>query len=387
MWSPSAATRPPASGWSSSTGWPTGCRPACDSSCAAAPGTTCCGPTRTTPPPVTLVGGDGNDTLQAGGAGGGLFGLWGNDTLLGGAGTDYLSGGADTDYLEGRAGADLLLGGEGADTLYGLGGNDNLFGGEGADYLDGGTGNDTVNGGADDDVVAGGDGDDHLDGGAGDDVAYSGAGADDVHGGDGVDRAYLAGPDPTTGVERSSEVIVATGTDFVSIDGSADFAARVRSDLAVLAASPTGQAMFTALSNGDEARPMGDWFGGESVVIAETTDANGYTYGSTVPVGPAKIRIEYNPAFDTLQGGAPPVSVLYHELAHAYDYTYGTLARGIYTGADNPGVPNAEREAVGLPIDADHDPSTPDTLDPDHPYVVTENGLRDEMGIPDRLYY
>jgi len=79
--------------------------------------------------------------------------------------------------------------------------------------------------------------------------------------------------------------------------------------------------------------------------------------------------------------------VLYHELAHVYDYFHDTLAAGTYEGADNPGVPNAEREAVGLPIDHDGDPDTPDTLDPDHPFELTENGLRDEFGLTPRLRY
>jgi hypothetical protein len=50
-------------------------------------------------------------------------------------------------------------------------------------------------------------------------------------------------------------------------------------------------------------------------------------------------------------------------------------------------VPNREREAAGLPIDDDHDPKTPDRIDPDHPYQYTENGLREELGAPHRPRY
>jgi len=78
----------------------------------------------------------------------------------------------------------------------------------------------------------------------------------------------------------------------------------------------------------------------------------------------------------------PPVTVLYHELAHVYDYVHGTLAEGVYTRPDNEGVDNAERVAVGLPVDHDNDLSTPERLDPRHPYDFTENGLRDEIGAP-----
>jgi Effector protein len=83
----------------------------------------------------------------------------------------------------------------------------------------------------------------------------------------------------------------------------------------------------------------------------------------------------------------PPSAVLYHEMAHVYDYMNDTLADGAYTGSDNPGVPNREREAAGLPIDEDNDPNTPNQIYSEHPYALTENGLRDEMGAPHRDAY
>ena len=90
--------------------------------------------------------------------------------------------------------------------------------------------------------------------------------------------------------------------------------------------------------------------------------------------------IEYQTDLNLFDG--PPITVLYHELAHVYDFVHGTTAEGVYTGPDNPDVDNAERVAVGLPIDHDNNPSTPDQGDPRHPYDYTENGLRDELGTP-----
>ena len=72
--------------------------------------------------------------------------------------------------------------------------------------------------------------------------------------------------------------------------------------------------------------------------------------------------IEYQTDLDNLYDG-PPITVLYHELAHVYDYAHGT-GRGRLHRPGQPGVDNAERVAVGLPIDHDKDPSTPDQLDP-----------------------
>ncbi|MEV4415775.1 M91 family zinc metallopeptidase [Catellatospora sp. NPDC049609] len=55
-------------------------------------------------------------------------------------------------------------------------------------------------------------------------------------------------------------------------------------------------------------------------------------------------------------------------------------------GSDNPGVPNRERAAVGLPVDLDGD-GTPEGPYREHPEGLTENALREEMGWPDRTVY
>jgi serralysin len=75
-----------------------------------------------------IYGGDGNDTLTEGSAGGALYGEAGTDTLFGGTSNDTLFGGADNDALHAGNGLDILLGGTGADTF----------------YFDGGTGYDSV---------------------------------------------------------------------------------------------------------------------------------------------------------------------------------------------------------------------------------------------------
>ena len=98
--------------------------------------------------------------------------------------------------------------------------------------------------------------------------------------------------------------------------------------------------------------------------------------------------INYNTRLDDFRG-APPVVVLYHEFAHVYDYMNDTFDSTPYSGDDptDRGIRQGERQATGLPIDHDHDPSTPEVIDPDHDLGLTENGLRDEMGLPDREHY
>src|SRR5205823_370990 len=80
--------------------------------------------------PAMLFGGNGGDTLDAGGS-------VANNVLVGGAGNDILRGGL---------GRDLLIGGAGTDTLYGNGGGALEIGGSADWHRDGrGTVKDTLN--------------------------------------------------------------------------------------------------------------------------------------------------------------------------------------------------------------------------------------------------
>ncbi|WP_432834542.1 M91 family zinc metallopeptidase [Dactylosporangium sp. CA-092794] len=332
--------------------------------------------------------GDGDDRLwgslgdeaDAGGAGDDLlFAGAGADHLAGGAGADTLGGGAGRDYLDGGAGDDRLDGGGGTDTLYGLGGADALRGGDGADYLEGGAGDDRLDGGTGADVVSGGRGDDAIDGGSGDDTLYSGEGRDAVTGGAGVDRLLGQAADTATGVERLTAA--PAGGDlagFVTVEGDPAYQARVRADLELLAASPDGRRML------EELRASG-----EPLRIVPTGENNGWANP-----GDGQPFIRYNPEYDTMLTDTPPVVVLFHELAHAWDFVHDTSAGGTYDGgsgsdhfADGSAVPNTERQAAGLPIDDDGDPATPERIDPDHPLELTENGLRAEMGLRHRDRY
>jgi Ca2+-binding RTX toxin-like protein len=96
---------------------------------------------------ATLIGGAGNNTLDASAFTLGtvtLFGMDGNDILIGGYGNDFLYGGNGNDTLYGGAGSDSLYGGAGDDILNGCGKIDTTLGiPDGNDLLVGGLGNDT----------------------------------------------------------------------------------------------------------------------------------------------------------------------------------------------------------------------------------------------------
>ncbi len=339
---------------------------------------------------LTLIGSGGNDVLQGGDGDDTILGLTGHDRLYGGAGADRLDGGADRDYLEGNAGDDILDGGRGDDTVYGMDGNDAITGGEGQDYLEGATGNDTLDGGAGNDILSGGTGDDTLRGAGGNDVFYAGRGHDGSDGGLGADKAFSETGDTSVGVEQNVTVQIKDLGAAIHVQGSPEFKARVEADLEFLRSSPDGQQMLATFDRGHAA--------GHELTIVEYQDPRNPDNSATQPVGDDAL-ILYNPHLDDIRPNdgstlleGPPVAVLYHEMAHADDIMNDTFAPGVYTGADDlgrdgQGVPNLEREAAGLPIDGDNNPATPPQLYDRHPYQLTENGLRDEMGAPHREAY
>ena len=119
----------------------------------------------------------------------------------------------------------------------------------------------------------------------------------------------------------------------------------------------------------------------DTVTITELSEDNNYAN----PDG----TIEYNPHRQGGGEGRPPIAGLYHEMAHIYDFFSENFDDTDYSGDDtvDHGVNQGERTAVGLPVDHDHDPSTPEVEDPDHDHALTENGLREEIGWEDREHY
>ncbi len=130
---------------------------------------------------MAIIGTAGPDVLSGDGL---IFGLAGNDTLLGGEGNDALFG---------QAGHDRLDGGNGNDELYGGGGNDRLLGNEGDDYVIDRWGDNRIWGGAGNDSIQLRSHDDTIWGGAGDDFVVDLHGTNLAYGGSGNDRLTVAG--------------------------------------------------------------------------------------------------------------------------------------------------------------------------------------------------
>ena len=326
--------------------------------------------------------GSGNDTVTTGSGNDTVAGGSGNDNIDTGEGHDYASGGDGMDYLYGYRGRDSLHGGGDDDVIYGGGNDDTVSGGSGRDFVDGGRGNDRADGGSDNDIVSGGRGDDLVLGGSGDDTLVAGAGKDTVEGGTGQDKAYTQNEDSTSAENVVTVVVNNDAGHTIRIEGSPEFQERVRDDSDLLQSLPDGQKMLLSIDQVHDAS-RGRPNDGNTLTITETPDLNGYAdkldYGTR-----EDYTVEYNPGFYGHGEGGRPITVLYHEFAHVYDFGHDTEAPGHY---DHPGAPdhgqyNAERAAVGLPItdwrDGTEGPQS------GHPHKYTENGIRGELGLPPR---
>ena len=347
-----------------------------------------------------------------------LEGQTGDDRLEGGAGDETIRGGDGRDYIDGFSGDDDIEGGEGHDVVYAGDGDDVVRGGDGRDYLDGGEGADTVLGGDLADIVAGGDGADTLDGEGGDDVVYAGGGDDRVvdHGGD--NTVYAQTDDDVDRVmgESTSRVITIDlsglpGDSALRIEGSPRFQQRMLADLDMLRSSPTGRGMLLALDDIHEdtkaiaadwpvlgARRLSGRHGRAARVRGHRQQLGGLRQRAVRPVA-----VERDPPEPGHRRDVPGVV---HPVGHDHRLAADPAGRGAVPrdGApvrlrlrdhDRRHVPPSraatptpsERQAVGLPVDHDGDAATPPIVDPDHPIKYTENGLRREMGLPDRETY
>ncbi len=345
---------------------------------------------------MDVYGGAGNDSITTG---------QGIDRIDGGAGDDMIRSGAGRDDVFGNTGNDIIDAGTGHDVVYGGDGDDILRGGAGRDYMEGGAGNDTLTGGTGDDVLSGGLGDDSLLGEQGNDRVYTGAGRDTVNNSAGSDVVYGQTADDTiTAAQGASNTTTnvampttatALGSS-VSVTGSPEFQQRINADLEMLRSSPAGRQMLSQLDGSGNTLNISEL---PNVRNGGATPAGGGNFLQTVtgPGGTTTVvagtgtnsSIAFNPSNhdDRFPNS---VTVLYHELSHAYNHMTGTRQQGTNNapGTLDNGTNNREMQAVGLNntgltfnFPGGTGPSTT------NPTALTENGLRAEMGLPLRPSY
>ncbi|WP_024891412.1 M91 family zinc metallopeptidase [Luteimonas huabeiensis] len=361
---------------------------------------------------LTLRTGDGNDTIVAApnvtvnlvvdaGAGDDTIRTgMGDDRIFGGDGNDTIETIGGRNDIDGGNGDDVITATDGENIIFGGDGDDVIQGGNGFNFIEGGRGNDEIRGGTGHNVLSGGRGDDaiHADA-SGENYIYTGLGQDTVEGAGDRGAVYAEVGDLINAATNARPTVVnveidANAGNTVTVQGSEQFRQRIEAELDFLRASPNGTQMLSEFDAAAASK-------GNRVTIQElANEQNGYaqTHGrgsaeivNGRPGAGGDVTISYNPSFHMDAFPAPTV-VLYHEMSHAYNGVNGTFLPGTYRGEgpDDGRVPNAERQAVGLETSApaydfDGDPRTPPTTH--NPIHLTENGLRRELGLPDRPSY
>lgn len=355
--------------------------------------------------PIKIDLGDGDDYARGGG---------GNTQIKGGAGDDFIVMGRGRGVASGGEGNDTLIAGSGSSALYGGNGDDRLQAMQGPAHrkvhMDGGRGNDFMIAKNGHTVMHGGGGD-NLMVSHGCSVIYTGRGKNNV-------RSYhdntviYAKPSDNVVHSPSSRRIDVTPSDAgktaYKVEGSAEFKQRVEDDLELLRMSPIGQ---QSLKKEDELAASNN----APVTLRELDTRYDMTYGFNTKAIQQHLQaggavealsesqlgyivegkagekadlgtINYNPMY-MHDDSSSPITSLAHERGHAFAGATGQNLKGATAEPDNnqEGEPNRERQAIGLqsavpPVDFDGDPSTAKTTT--NPRAFTENGLKEEMGLP-----
>lgn len=344
-----------------------------------------------------IDGGEGNDTIEALGSG--------NDRISGNGGDDVITVGRGNNYVYGGAGDDAItVLGAGSNVLYGGQGNDTISGGQGGDYIDGGAGNDRIDGVAGQNILVGSLGSNVIHSGTGDSRVYAGEDTSVLNGG-GSDVVYApeAIANRIDAVDGASNTVVNVVLDrtlgqSLEIQGSEEFVSRVQADIEMLRNSPYGQQMLAEFdaaraANGGNAKVTIIELQNENNGYAMMDFQNGAPYITGGQAGPSSnVTIAYNPGFFVESLPAPSV-ILYHEMSHAFNSVTGTFMNGQYDGGDlgrrhpDYGLVLPERQAVGLPTNHAPFDFGNGRVETTNPFPLTENGIREEMGLELRPTY
>ncbi len=160
--------------------------------------------------------------------------------------------------------------------------------------------------------------------------------------------------------------------DNITIVGDKAFRDRVVADLQKLNATPTGHRLITNLDTGPKSVTIQHTSGGNAAGYDSPADR--FVNADGTPGAGSNSTVSYNPDTTQIDDGSepwmtrPPEVGLGHELVHADDAANGQQVPG-----ETDGTRNRERQAVGLPPYETKDPS--------------ENGMRRDMGLPERPRY
>lgn len=274
-----------------------------------------------------------------------------------------------------------------------------------------------------------------VQGGSGNDTLIGTSGNDVYTDAELGDHVILENGETAGSAGATSEVVEIDGRlgkshELIAPGNRFEFRTRVEDDLELLRSVRSGQDMLTGLagiteSTGNrtlitELDPIedtivlsGSTYSTDGGFASATTTDYFTEYGDTPAAGTDSL-VRYNTSTNielresTGLQAVPPIVVLFHEMSHAFNQTSGTAILREYSvpGERDFGVNNLERQAVGLSVsvDGDGDPTTVDQED--RPNIVsvnvdlngdgitdividqpTENDLRSELGMDDRVSY
>lgn len=211
----------------------------------------------------TGTGNDGNNVITGSAtAANHLYGMAGNDTLIGGSGADYLDGGTGQDKMIGGAGNDIYIVDRAADMVVEQpgGGTDEVRATvsyslsanvENLTFI--GTGNFNGFGNDSDNVITGGAGNDWLKGGAGNDKLIGGAGNDTYYVDDPADQVVELANEGRDVVYASVSFVLPANVEVLNLTGTA-------------AIDGTGNSLANTINGNDAANNLYGG-GGDDVLI------------------------------------------------------------------------------------------------------------------------
>lgn len=322
--------------------------------------------------------GNGDDSISVGN---------GNNRIETRDGKDSISAGDGNNYVNSGKGDDFITVGKGNNVIYGLEGNDKIKLGNGDNMVFGGSGDDQITAGLGHNIISAGAGNDQIDASKGHNKIFDDGDMGNIfEGSNKKNDVHLYKPGENSNL--GSSIRIKSTDEEGRYDP--DFKSRVESDLELFRATESGQKMLKALDS--------SWWKKVTITkLGEETD-NGfattkfgdlvYVKGDGTPNWGTSSKISYNPAFYDTLGGTdflPPV-VLFHEMAHSYNHITGTMQPGKTYGLSGK-VNKSEHQAVGLYTDGIKIKHPDGTVTEGNPKGLSENSLREDLGLPERNHY